>query len=526
MRDAIGKGLTLRRLDTMVNHQTNEVFFDNLKVPAENLIGEEDHGFRYILDGMNAERILVSGESLGDARYFIDRASTYSKERVVFGRPIGQNQAIQFPIARAYAEWKAADLVTRAAAALFDAGRPCGEEANTAKLLGLGGGVACGRSLHADLRRLCGGARIRHRAQMARMPAGADRADLDQPHPGLYRPARARHAALVLTHMCERTGRATKQPCLNAPGRTHESMLSAHVRVVRATLVLLAAAGGAQAQNYPSRPITIVAPFPPGASTDFIARLCASRSSEALGQPVVIENRPGAGGTTGTAAVANAAPDGHTLLVSVNAPVTMNMYMQKNFPFDPKTAFAPIVTAADVVMTLAVNAKLPVKNVAELIDYAKKNPGQEAELRQRRHRLRAPYCRRTAQAEDRHRHGARTLSRRRPGDPGSGGGAYPDQLRHHAGGAAAGARRNHPHHRAGGGEAQHPICRAFRPSPRPFPASSPLPGSACSRRPARRSRSSIAINAIIADAIVKPDFIAKLKTQGATVAGGTPEDLQ
>jgi acyl-CoA dehydrogenase len=135
MRDAVGKGLTLRRLDTMVNHQTNEVFFDNLKVPVENLIGEQDQSFRYILDGMNAERILVSGESLGDARYFIERASSYSKERIVFGRPIGQNQAVQFPIARAYAEWKAADLLTRTAATLFDAGKACGEEANTAKLM-------------------------------------------------------------------------------------------------------------------------------------------------------------------------------------------------------------------------------------------------------------------------------------------------------------------------------------------------------------------------------------------------------
>src|SRR5262245_29620385 len=96
MRDAVGKGLTLRRLDTMVNHQTNEVFFDDLAVPAENLIGQENHGFRYILDGMNAERILVSSESLGDARYFVARAADYSRERVVFGRPIGQNQAIQF----------------------------------------------------------------------------------------------------------------------------------------------------------------------------------------------------------------------------------------------------------------------------------------------------------------------------------------------------------------------------------------------------------------------------------------------
>ncbi len=135
MREALGKGLTLRRLDTMVNHQTNEVFFDDLRVPVENLIGEQDQGFRYILDGMNAERILVSGESLGDARYFTERASSYSKERIVFGRPIGQNQAVQFPIARAYAEWKAADLLTRTAAALFDAGMPCGEEANIAKLM-------------------------------------------------------------------------------------------------------------------------------------------------------------------------------------------------------------------------------------------------------------------------------------------------------------------------------------------------------------------------------------------------------
>lgn len=135
MKDAVGNGLTIRRLDTMINHQTNELFFDNLRVPAENLIGEAGQGFRYILDGMNAERILVAGESLGDARYFIERASKYAGERVVFGRPIGQNQGIQFPIARAYAEWKAADMVTRAAAALFQAGLPCGEEANTAKLL-------------------------------------------------------------------------------------------------------------------------------------------------------------------------------------------------------------------------------------------------------------------------------------------------------------------------------------------------------------------------------------------------------
>lgn len=135
MREALGNGLSLQRIDAMVNHQTNEVFFDDLRVPVENLIGEENKGFRYIIDGMNAERILTSAESVGDCRYFIERASEYASERVVFGNPIGKNQGIQFPIAQAYAEYKAADLINRAAAALFDAGQPCGEEANTAKLL-------------------------------------------------------------------------------------------------------------------------------------------------------------------------------------------------------------------------------------------------------------------------------------------------------------------------------------------------------------------------------------------------------
>jgi len=135
MKEAVGNGMTLRRIDAMINHQTNEVFIDDLRVPVANRIGEEGQGLRYIMTGMNAERVLTSAESLGDARYFIRRAAEYAGERIVFGRPIGANQGIQFPIARAYAEWKAADLVTRAAAALFDSGAPCGEEANTAKLL-------------------------------------------------------------------------------------------------------------------------------------------------------------------------------------------------------------------------------------------------------------------------------------------------------------------------------------------------------------------------------------------------------
>ncbi|MGA9797191.1 MAG: acyl-CoA dehydrogenase family protein [Rhizomicrobium sp.] len=135
LRDAIGHGLTVRPIRTMINHATTELFFDDLKVPAENLIGEEGKGFRYILDGMNAERILIASESIGDGRFFIDRASAYAKEREVFGRPIGENQGVQFPIARAYVNVSAAALMVNKAAAMFDAGEPCGTEANMAKLL-------------------------------------------------------------------------------------------------------------------------------------------------------------------------------------------------------------------------------------------------------------------------------------------------------------------------------------------------------------------------------------------------------
>ncbi len=135
LRDAQTKGLTIRPLDVMVNHHTTEIFLENVPVPAENLIGQQDQGLRYIMDGMNAERILVSGEALGDAQYFTRRAVEYSKERVIFGRAIGQNQGVQFPIARAYAEYRAADLMCRSAAALFDAGKSCGAEANMGKLL-------------------------------------------------------------------------------------------------------------------------------------------------------------------------------------------------------------------------------------------------------------------------------------------------------------------------------------------------------------------------------------------------------
>ena len=135
MRQAVGNGLTIRPIRTMLNHATTELFFDDLRVPVENLIGQEGQGFRYILDGMNAERILIAAECIGDARFFIDRASAYAREREVFGRPIGQNQGVQFPIARAHVQTSAADLMVRHAADLFDDGQPCGTEANMAKML-------------------------------------------------------------------------------------------------------------------------------------------------------------------------------------------------------------------------------------------------------------------------------------------------------------------------------------------------------------------------------------------------------
>jgi hypothetical protein len=133
MRDA--KGLTIQPIRTMMNHATTQVFFDNMRVPAENLIGEEGQGFRYILSGMNAERILIAAECIGDAKWFIAKASNYAKERVVFGRPIGQNQGIQFPIAKAYAAMRAAELMVREATRKYEAGQDCGAEANMAKML-------------------------------------------------------------------------------------------------------------------------------------------------------------------------------------------------------------------------------------------------------------------------------------------------------------------------------------------------------------------------------------------------------
>jgi len=136
MRAARTAGLTIRPIRTMMNHATTEVFLDNVRVPAANLIGEEGRGFRYVLSGMNAERILIAAECIGDAKWFIDRASAYARDRHVFGRPIGQNQGIQFPIAKAYAQMRGAALMVHEAAARFETGADCGAEANMAKLLG------------------------------------------------------------------------------------------------------------------------------------------------------------------------------------------------------------------------------------------------------------------------------------------------------------------------------------------------------------------------------------------------------
>ena len=135
LREAIGKGLTVQPILNMVNHETNELFFDNLEIPAENLIGEEGKGFKYILDGLNAERTLIAAECIGDGYWFVERAVNYAKERIVFGRPIGQNQGIQFPLADAHMEIEAANLMRYRACAQFDAGLPCGPAANMAKHL-------------------------------------------------------------------------------------------------------------------------------------------------------------------------------------------------------------------------------------------------------------------------------------------------------------------------------------------------------------------------------------------------------
>jgi acyl-CoA dehydrogenase len=147
MKDALAAGtLTIRPIDTMMNHATTEIFFDNMRIPAANLIGEEGNGFRYILSGMNAERLLIAAECIGDAKWFIDKASAYAKERVLFGRPIGQNQGVQFPIARAYAQMRAAELLVHDGIAKYEAGENAGAEANMAKMLAAEASWAAGEA--------------------------------------------------------------------------------------------------------------------------------------------------------------------------------------------------------------------------------------------------------------------------------------------------------------------------------------------------------------------------------------------
>ena len=146
MRASLGKGMTIRPIRTMMNHNSTEIFFDNLKVPTENLVGEEGRGFRYILDGMNAERLLIAAECIGDAKWFLKKATDYARERQVFGRPIGQNQGIQFPLAKAYAQMRAAELMVREGCTKFEAGQTPGEEANMSKLLAAEASWAAGEA--------------------------------------------------------------------------------------------------------------------------------------------------------------------------------------------------------------------------------------------------------------------------------------------------------------------------------------------------------------------------------------------
>jgi alkylation response protein AidB-like acyl-CoA dehydrogenase len=198
VKDCLGKGMEIRPLEAMINHHATEVFFDGVRVPAANLIGEEGKGFSYILDGMNAERILVSAEAIGDGRWFTKTAVAYSTERIVFDRPIGKNQAVQFPIARAYAEIEAADLLLRRAAALFEAGPAMRQRRQHREIAGVRRIVARRGSVPAMPRRIRLRSRVRRRAQVARDPPVPDRADLDQHGALLRRRAHPGHAPFVL----------------------------------------------------------------------------------------------------------------------------------------------------------------------------------------------------------------------------------------------------------------------------------------------------------------------------------------
>ncbi len=286
------------------------------------------------------------------------------------------------------------------------------------------------------------------------------------------------------------------------------------------------ASGAALAQDkWPSRPIALVVPYPPGASTDFIGRLIRDPLEEQLKVPVVVENKPGAGGTLGAAQVAKAAPDGYTFMVTVNAPVTMNAHMQKNFPFDPMKSFTPVIKVADVVMTLAVNAKLPVTNVQELIDYAKKNPDQKMSFG-------------SAGIGSAH-HIAGELIKQKTGInmvhvPYRGGGpAIADLVAGHIPISFGTTPAVLPQHQAGTIRIIGLVEQKRSPDlPDIATVSETVEGVYTFNwlgvfAPLGTPKPIVdRVNAIISEAIKKPDIIAKMKTQGATPAGGTPEDLQ
>jgi tripartite-type tricarboxylate transporter receptor subunit TctC len=290
-------------------------------------------------------------------------------------------------------------------------------------------------------------------------------------------------------------------------------------------LLSVAPFGAVQAQTYPTRPVTIVAPYPPGASTDFTARLVRDALAEALGQSVVVENRPGAGGTTATAGVTNAAPDGHTLLVTVNAPITMNVYLQKNFPFDPKTALTPIVTVAEVMLALAVNSSVPVTTVAELIDYAKKNVDKKLSYGSAgigsAHHIAGELLKQKSGIQLTHvpyRGGGPIMQDLVAGHIPIGFGTTPAVLPQ----AAAGKVR---------------ILALVETKRSPDLPDIPIvaetvPGVVTATwlglfAPAGTPRPIVErLNRIVNDALKRPDFIAKLKPQGASALGGTPDELR
>ena len=225
LHQAIGKGLEVRPIPNLVNHETNELFFDNLEIPAENLIGEEGKGFKYILDGLNAERTLIAAECIGDGYWFIDRATKYANERIVFDRPIGKNQGVQFPIADAFIEVEAANLMRFEAARRYDAHQPCGAQANMAKYLAAKASLGSGQRVHADARRLRLRQRIRHRAQVPRDAAVPGGADLDQPDLRLRGRAHPRPAAGAFEmtalgrHHRRHAGTRHRRALLHAPAR-------------------------------------------------------------------------------------------------------------------------------------------------------------------------------------------------------------------------------------------------------------------------------------------------------------------